>query len=160
MAGAGAGVKMLPHTTHHSEFWEMNHAPILQRLLHLWRRTNKKFHRKIVQNSNPRPNTMDAAMFGRAAHFWVTIFHFVVYRLSMAGSCLHCRIHSYSLAGVNSMRHNIIESYFQCTRLPAHFGSQKHTRTPNEIEPTATTKDAISSLAPSFSLHNTMAYAV
>lgn len=91
-------------------------------------------------------------MVGRAAHFWVTIFHFVVYRLSMAGSCLHCRIHSYSLAGVNSMRHNIIESYFHCTRSPAHFG--------NEIEPTATTKDAISSLAPSFSLHNTMAYGV
>lgn len=93
-------------------------------------------------------------MFGRAAHFRLTIFHSVVYRLSMAGSCLHCRIHSYSLARVNGMRHNIIESYFHCTRLPAHFGFRKHTHTRNEIESAATTKDAIFSLAHSFLLHN------
>lgn len=62
--------------------------------------------------------------------------HFLFCCLSLIyGRLLFALSHSlvFSLAGVNSMPHNIIESYFHCTRSPAHFAFH-NTYTHNGIE--------------------------
>lgn len=139
-----------------SEWWTTHHSYKQNKVSYiLWRRTYKKFHHKIVQNSNVWTlNTMDTVMLWcslmLAAHFWVTIFYFVVYRLSMAGFRLNCRIHIHSseliVCGI------ILSSRIFIVLVCRHtlvYTQHTHTKlNSNKRTTTASTKDVIS-----FSLH-------
>lgn len=118
--------KMLPHThaTHHSVVYfgwrdTQTHTPIVQRLDYIYEdiRTEKLAIIKLFK----------IQIYERAQWMlrcWRSLLTFgFPFSLFCCLSLIYGRrSHSlvFTLVGVNSMRHNIIASYFHCTRSPVH----------------------------------------